>query len=1680
MKAFKRLLAAAMAVNMLSNYSPALLVLADGEETETPDAVEEAPAYEEAPQEVYEEPVYEEPAPAPEPEPVYVEPEPAPEPEPEPVYTEPEPEPVYEETPAPEETVTEASEQEAAPEAEEPKEEESAPAEENKPEERTLTFEVVDGFGYVVETNGTVTDADARVTSISKTVRYSSEFTTVWAIPADGYEIDYWELDGARYAGAERVKIEAYEINLDQDHRYVVHFRKQAVVEEEEQRLEEVAEVNSRKLTATKPNNLLAKDTPEGEEITDDDNYDEEPTRGDTATDPESDVYVVTFVDGTGEDAEVVETKYIPKPEEGENPPTVGALPVGPSKAGAVFRGWFVGEDEITAETPVTGDMTVVATFQNLAIAHFISDGQEVQTVEVPLGDLVGALPQQPFKEGYTFDKWVVRGTETQVTADTVVSEPEMFVEALFTKINVYTLTINYFYRVEGREDPVVFDTDVYQFDDDELPYSVDTPPSTRAEEVSEENPPTYYTTQPTVTVDEDDFDENNNAVVDVEYVDHTAKYYFVYLLKDLEGDGYTEIERTEEKGVLYSTVTPTVNSYDYAEFEWTEPVNIIQESGQELPVKYTRKTFNVTFNTNGGSYVNAISAVYGQTVTLSNEPTKTGYTFAGWYLDADCTQAASTSFTVEKDTTLYAKWQGAPVNYTIVYMFEKYNDAGTETSYVYDNSETGTATVGTTVRATDSSIPDKTRAGWEKDSTRNATSSVEIKADGSSVLYVYYKLIEYTFYFEAGSWGLYTVEATLVGKNVSGEGRLNYTMKVKLGQDISTTWPYNVTGEYGVWWRRNVGFEGWLPAGGSQTFATKRLIVTTDMLPSSGNSIVYTAQWVKWGDTYEVNYYLQNADDDGYTWSELYSQTYYSNSGGLDHKDIAGYEYHHSSPSGSRNFYYNRLSYDIDYFDGSDNILSKKGIKFEADITDGSFNWVPNKPEGKEDYTWGGWYSDSALQTQYTFGKMPSHNLVLYAKWIAPEFTVTFDTQGGSPDFDSVTVSKNDSVSFPGEPTKDNYVFNGWWTDAEGGQLYDWNYKITNNTTIYAHWKQKTLSYTVKYVDENDEPLLDDKVIENPALELGQVITENALTITGYRPDAASKSIELDFGTNEIKFVYCKKVDETKYVVNYVIQGTNYKVHESKTVTVSGNQVIAEESAVSPNKSWMAEQGYPEDILNEDYYPLDDVLKLTLTTTEESNVITFEYVNYLTAKITVKYVDMTGEPITGVESVEEHERVGQTYQVDRKSISGYTYDYTDHEEIFRVVNSDEIEIKVYYKRHLTIVANNKSKPYDGTALVSEGVGDLANIEGLAPGDSVTSIEYTGSQTDAGTHSTTPRNAVISGTHDTNYYSITYVPGSLTVTPIAVTVTVDPDRWTGNIYTGKVYEAGFTNTNKTKEDYVSINNESYKEKYLDTIWNSLTSPSKTLISETDAGYYTVSAAEIETRISKPADSNYTVTWMVRDAELEIKPVTLLVTTGSDSKKYDGTELTNSTATLTGLIEGETATVVATGSRTEVGSSPNTYEITWGTAKSKNYTITEDLGTLLVEANDSEVKLIAPSDSKTYDGTPLTCDGSGEKKVTATGLPNGFTIEATATGSATNVGDEGKNVVDDGFVIKNAAGEDKTANFTNVTKVDGTLTIKPKPVTVKADNKTKTYGEPDPELTATVTGTLGEDRRHGRI
>ncbi len=76
------------------------------------------------------------------------------------------------------------------------------------------------------------------------------------------------------------------------------------------------------------------------------------------------------------------------------------------------------------------------------------------------------------------------------------------------------------------------------------------------------------------------------------------------------------------------------------------------------LYAKWNIAKYVVTFQTNGGSNVKAQNIAFGSKASKPANPTRTGYTFKGWYSDKGLTKAYDFSTAVKANTTLYAKWQ--------------------------------------------------------------------------------------------------------------------------------------------------------------------------------------------------------------------------------------------------------------------------------------------------------------------------------------------------------------------------------------------------------------------------------------------------------------------------------------------------------------------------------------------------------------------------------------------------------------------------------------------------------------------------------------------------------------------------------------------------------------------------------------------------------------------------------------------------------------------------------------------------------------------------------------------------------------------------------------------------------------------------------------------------------------
>ena len=111
-----------------------------------------------------------------------------------------------------------------------------------------------------------------------------------------------------------------------------------------------------------------------------------------------------------------------------------------------------------------------------------------------------------------------------------------------------------------------------------------------------------------------------------------------------------------------------------------------------------------------------------------------------------------------------------------------------------------------------------------------------------------------------------------------------------------------------------------------------------------------------------------------------------------------------------------------------------------------------------KADYTFEGWFSDEALTLPFNFETLITQDITLYAKWKAVEvviekFTVSFETNGGGT-IDSVPVEKGKTVTKPVDPTKENYTFEGWFSDEALTLPFNFETLITQDITLYAKWE--------------------------------------------------------------------------------------------------------------------------------------------------------------------------------------------------------------------------------------------------------------------------------------------------------------------------------------------------------------------------------------------------------------------------------------------------------------------------------------------------------------------------------------------------------------------------------------------------------------------------------------------------
>lgn len=477
---------------------------------------------------------------------------------------------------------------------------------------------------------------------------------------------------------------------------------------------------------------------------------------------------------------------------------------------------------------------------------------------------------------------------------------------------------------------------------------------------------------------------------------------------------------------------------------------------------------FWITYESNGGSYL-APQFFTANEATAPTAPTKSGYTFTGWFTDSELNQRADFS-AITEPTTVYAGWKVADTKYTVVHWWENADD----TEFSYHESESLNGTTGELTAATA-----KTYEGF----TAQPITQETIAGDNSTIVNVYYKRNEYEvkfygFIVDNGFWQI-------------GDEKTEKRITAKHGAKICDQWPG------GIWIiladdlkdeTRENGFKKFANEAEydeyikeHQTEYQANLVV----MPLGGANYWYTAM----DSPSTAEYYLETFNDREYKLD-------HTDSGAVDnstispgdHYDITGFTFDHYVPgvwteeelsrypylkeeqykdkwNGSK-FYYTRNRYDVLYMNNGDDPVKRVTYKYQADISEAA-EYTPDRPEGiPSDYVFKGWCFDQTLTAPCNFAgqTMPAGNITVYAKWGPPICNVKFMAYGKEvAGYDNIPYNTSVSEKIPKVTLHEGDSFYGWAYDVAGTQPFNTDTLITRDIVLYAQINDGK-SYAVTY----------------------------------------------------------------------------------------------------------------------------------------------------------------------------------------------------------------------------------------------------------------------------------------------------------------------------------------------------------------------------------------------------------------------------------------------------------------------------------------------------------------------------------------------------------------------------------------------------------------------------------------
>ena len=1039
-----------------------------------------------------------------------------------------------------------------------------------------------------------------------------------------------------------------------------------------------------------------------------------------------------------------------------------------------------------------------------------------------------------------------------------------------------------------------------------------------------------------------------------------TAKYEDALYVYFYNPEG-TQIMRTEKVGNHeahdFTAVSYEVDS-THKLVGWAKEVNGTNDIAKNITVLEGSTSVNVyaiikkgnwvTFDSDGGSAIDSQFVFDKISLNDQTTPTKTGYTFDGWY---NGTEKVENDATISSPMTLTAHWTPEKVSYTVIHWWENADDDG----YSFHESEIKKGLTGSETEAVEKSytVDGKDIFGEsvkDKVFTASTFSQKTIKGDGSTIVNVYYKRKTYTMHFK---------------KEKKSRTDLS-TITKKWGQSISKTeWPaYD-------------GNSNWKIREGS-ILKPGRYIAFTSTMPMNDSTL-----WSTSGDyTYNAYYYVQKVDGSGYDLHHTDTIKMDSNPtiGKEDCYAIVGFTYSHGNPGEggyykNAKFYYTRNTYKIRFINNGkeDKSVEKK---YEQSIS--SENYTPARPSSlPEYYVFDGWYENELCEGEafnFTGQKMPAQNVTLYAKWSAEQISLTYNLNNPegtvAKDTKKVEAGTVASTALPNIPTINEYSFAGWYyADGNGNitsEVFNTNNTITRDTSIVGKWLYKG----------------ELRVVYNPGTEKDATVpTDDKVYAGGARVTVAGNATT----TSGKKFL------------GWELNGNVYK----------------------PGQSFEVNKG----IANKDN---QIILTATWGNAETSTTLTYDPGNGI-GTVTTRVEVMNNVAV----EIEAHNSLGFTAPVAEGKeyyFAGWADSktgnatYADGQTINIDANGENVLYAVWVeKAEITLVAKSGTRTYNGAE---------QSIEGFEPttmnGYTVSGLTAVTKGTNVGEYTNTVFDGTAKvekdGVDVTDKVAVKTRAGKLVITPKSIkTQEITVTKPADSQYDGKEHKNKPTIKDGEK---VLVEDTDYTLSYSEDVIN--------------AGTVTVTIK---------GKGNYSQETTV---DYQITPRTVKLTSGSDSKTYDGTPLTKHEVKDDGFVKDDGATYEFTGSQTNVGTSDNTftYALKDGTLAS-NYIITTKAGKLTVNPVTDIVTVTIKEHGAehVYDGTEKTVTGYDVKSISnKLYTKDDFTFSGTAEAKGTNVGEYPMNVQASDFT-------NNSNNFTNVTFVieDGLLKITSKSIVPSETN-----------------------------